>query len=996
MKLFRVLLLGLCLAGVPALVSGCGSKEEEAVIPPPPPDNEDPNKEDPNKPEDPPSDADQERLARLGQTPLIVAYFTEYTPSSVFPTLEDVKCFTHINVGHARFVNPKTGDGGLEIKSPGPDYLRRIVAYKSSYPELKVLLFIGGWGKNADGFSEMAKDDTKRALFCSECVRICNEYGLDGVDLDWEYPTYAAKTTQSDGSIYYNGADPADRANFTTLVKDLREALGKDKLISYAAASDDYDGKYMDAKAVLEWVDYINVMTYSMGDPNPSDPSKQRHNSPLYTSSRFANSKGGADCIERYHDRQGVPYDRMNYGIGFYGHGDGNVYPSSVSYAEAREAQEKGTVNGKSVAGYNKRWWDEPSKSCYLGDAAGVMYASYEDVESIGYRVEYLKSKGMLGCLVWEYREDDDEGTLRKALRQLMNGSTPDNPGTNPGDNPGTGTGEGPDAASCKDLGSSETANCYVVTSAGNYKFKTVKGNSTTSVGTVASAEVLWETASGMIDKIGVSGNYITFATASSFKSGNALVAAKDASGKILWSWHIWMPKTAPGGDLYGLSWYTMMSRNLGALEDASASAGPDSYGLLYQWGRKDPFPCETPATKVAGTLSLAESIANPTTFAYNSGTWMASVDASAWGDKTTKTIYDPCPPGYKVPMREDVTALFSTDALSGTEGWQYASGKAFAIGNPKVWFPYTGYIDATGYYVSAGSETKIWNSHMDSANNQGYGIFVNGESSTRSSQKAAQGGTVRCISLNQAEFTNEAGMPVMGSYKRIVFETSQVVELSGLHLSKDKDFLWGVGDEGYLYKFTNIDGDVSAITPSTQWTHDADMEGVTMDPATGDLYLAIEPRKVYYIAAPTYNTYKTVIEVEEAANMGNSGMEGIAWHKGDLYLGAQSGATLWKYSKSGTTWSKVWKKQLGQIAPGITEVGDLFYDETTDLLWVSDSEAFKLFVFDGDVTKLKAIYDIKFIGNPESVCVDHARNCVWMADDGSTSKIYKISFTGL
>ena len=346
--------------------------------------------------------------------------------------------------------------------------------------------------------------------------------------------------------------------------------------------------------------------------------------------------------------------------------------------------------------------------------------------------------------------------------------------------------------------------------------------------------------------------------------------------------------------------------------------------------------------------------------------------------------------------MREDVTALFSTDALSGTEGWQYASGKAFAIGNPKVWFPYTGYIDATGYYVSAGSETKIWNSHMDSANNQGYGIFVNGESSTRSSQKAAQGGTVRCISLNQAEFTNEAGMPVMGSYKRIVFETSQVVELSGLHLSKDKDFLWGVGDEGYLYKFTNIDGDVSAITPATQWTHDADMEGVTMDPATGDLYLAIEPRKVYYIAAPTYNTYKTVIEVEEAANMGNSGMEGIAWHKGDLYLGAQSGATLWKYSKSGTTWSKVWKKQLGQIAPGITEVGDLFYDETTDLLWVTDSEAFKLFVFDGDVTKLKAIYDIKFIGNPESVCVDHARNCVWMADDGSTSKIYKISFTGL
>lgn len=560
----------------------------------------------------------------------------------------------------------------------------------------------------------------------------------------------------------------------------------------------------------------------------------------------------------------------------------------------------------------------------------------------------------------------------------------PDEPVTpDPPVNPGTAV----------DLCAEATANCYLVKEAGAYKFKTVRGNSAASVGSVASAELLWETASGMVKDLKYESNYIYFTTPDAMVPGNALIAAKDASGKILWSWHIWIPKTSVGGDLYGLSWYTMMSRNLGALEDASASAGADSYGLLYQWGRKDPFRCETPSDKKAGTMTLAESVAAPTTFAYSDGTWMASVDKSVWGDKATKTVYDPCPPGYKVPMREDVTAVFSTDALSGTEGWQYVSGKAFAIGNPKVWFPYTGYIDGTGTYVASGTQTKIWNSHMDTANNQGYGIFVTNDSSSRSSQKAAQGGTVRCISESQATFTNEAGMPVMGSYKRIVFETSQVVELSGLHLSKDKAFLWGVGDEGYLYKFTGIDGDVSAITPETVWTYSADMEGVTLDPDTGNLYLAIEPKRVYRVSPPLYNSKTTLFDVEEAADMGNSGLEGIAWHKGDLYLGAQSGATLWCYTLSGT---KKWKKQLGQIAPGITEVGDLFYDETTDLLWVSDSEAFKLFVFDGDVTKLKAIYDIKFIGNPESVCVDHARGCVWMADDGSTSKIYKISFTGL
>lgn len=369
------------------------------------------------------SDEDAVRLARLGQTPVVCVYFTEYTEKSNFPTLEDVKCFTHINVGHARFKNPKTGDGGLEIKSPGPDYMKRLAAYKKDYPELKLLLFIGGWGKNADGFSEMAKNADKRALFCSECVRICQEYNLDGVDLDWEYPTYSAKTYLDDGSIYYNGADKADKANFSILMKELRDALGPDKLITFAAASDDYhSGNYINYKEVLQWVDYINVMTYSMGDPYPSDPSKQRHNSPLYTSPRFNNSRAGADCIEGYHNEQGIPYDRMNYGIGFYGHGDGNVYPSSVSYTIAEEALNKGTAKGKSVEGYNIRVWDEPSKSCYLGNVTGVMYASYEDLESIGYRVRYAKDTGLLGVMVWEYREDNASGTLRYGLHELMKG----------------------------------------------------------------------------------------------------------------------------------------------------------------------------------------------------------------------------------------------------------------------------------------------------------------------------------------------------------------------------------------------------------------------------------------------------------------------------------------------------------------------------------------------------------------------------------------------
>ena len=335
-----------------------------------------------------------QRLARLGRTPIVSTYFTKNTPSA--PTLANVRCFTHINVGPVRFVNKTTGDGGLEIPSPGANYMQRLAEYKEDYPELKLLLFIGGWGANGDGFSEMAKNPDKRALFCSECLRICNEYNFDGVDIDWEYPTYAAK----DGD-HYNGADSHDTENFSILMRELRRTLGPYRLISYAASD---SGQYIDNLGVLEWVDYINVMTYSMGNP-------PYHNSPLYRST-LTRSRSGEESIEIFH-KQGVPYNRMNYGLAFYGHADGTIYPSSMPYNKIVEALTTNEVDGKSVAGYNIRHWDDTGKNVYLGDSSGNMYASYEDTESLSYRVAFVKTKGMLGAFSWEYREDDNVGTLR-------------------------------------------------------------------------------------------------------------------------------------------------------------------------------------------------------------------------------------------------------------------------------------------------------------------------------------------------------------------------------------------------------------------------------------------------------------------------------------------------------------------------------------------------------------------------------------------------------
>ena len=140
-----------------------------------------------------------------------------------------------------------------------------------------------------------------------------------------------------------------------------------------------------------------------------------------------------------------------------------------------------------------------------------------------------------------------------------------------------------------------EASNSFIISYPGTYTFQTVKGNSSESVGSVASAEVLWETFGtdeqpevGSLVPFAVykNGN-ITFGTPDQYREGNAVIAAKDASGKILWSWHIWMTDQ-PQEHIYPNNAGTMMDRNLGATSAEPGSVG--ALGLLYQWGRKDPF----------------------------------------------------------------------------------------------------------------------------------------------------------------------------------------------------------------------------------------------------------------------------------------------------------------------------------------------------------------------------------------------------------------------
>ncbi len=161
-----------------------------------------------------------------------------------------------------------------------------------------------------------------------------------------------------------------------------------------------------------------------------------------------------------------------------------------------------------------------------------------------------------------------------------------------------------PKASDAVNLSREGTSNCYLIDPSAPsslYTFRLAKVRGTEITG-VAAMDCLWETSVGLVKDIcyNKSDGRFTFRTAGG-RSGNALLAAMDGDGKVLWSWHIWISETADQKrDVGEYGSYTFMDRNLGATYTPKSKAeiytmtdedAVNSAGFQYQWGRKDPFP---------------------------------------------------------------------------------------------------------------------------------------------------------------------------------------------------------------------------------------------------------------------------------------------------------------------------------------------------------------------------------------------------------------------
>ena len=399
-------------------------------------------------------------------------------------------------------------------------------------------------------------------------------------------------------------------------------------------------------------------------------------------------------------------------------------------------------------------------------------------------------------------------------------------------------------------LSNNGTSNCYIVSEEGYFSFDaSVIGNGAKGIIPDAgfhtsdpaispvSTEILWMDTDDVI-------TYIYFDEAkksinfwASGKEGNALIAAKDGDGNIVWSWHIWSTDKPADHSYFNhnMKNFIVMDRNIGAIraDRGTGEEWRESAGLFYQWGRKDPFSPNR-YNYIYYTTSLKESISHPNTMVVlEGGNWCNNSINSNWNEEQ-KTIYDPCPLGYRISPSDTWSAFSKTGQYANqltqfnvSGSWDYGFNFIYD-GTNTAWFPQT-YI---GYYGE--TETGIGEYWLPSSNgNSGrkFGYNTNGVQLFFDwYEHTSRGHAVRCV---KDQVYNDPSMPNVLTTSVTNITESQAkltgeVTSEGTYGVTEKGFVWNVNAEG---KTLNVDTANKDIVGSGMGSFETTL--ITLKPGT-------------------------------------------------------------------------------------------------------------------------------------------------------------------
>jgi chitinase len=284
--------------------------------------------------------------------------------------------------------------------------LKRFVSLKAKHPKLKVLVSFGGWG-GCETCSDVFASDSGRKEFATSVKDLLIKYNADGIDLDWESPVI--------GGYKNHKASKDDKANFTALVKELRNTLPAKSEICFDANSfKEFLELSIDWKVVMPLVDFVNLMTYGL--PN-NDRGHTGHHTALYSSPYQIESVDKAILAL---DSMNIPLNKIIIGAAFYsfvventdslnnGLGSTGKFKANVNYSKLLE-----TYTEKDGFEYH---WDSIAQAPFLYNKQLRTFVTYDDKKSVTLKTKYAIDKKLGGIMFWKLNGDTYTDGLLDAI----------------------------------------------------------------------------------------------------------------------------------------------------------------------------------------------------------------------------------------------------------------------------------------------------------------------------------------------------------------------------------------------------------------------------------------------------------------------------------------------------------------------------------------------------------------------------------------------------
>lgn len=317
-------------------------------------------------------------------SPIVMEYVFG-NPKNVDPRFLDAVIYAFVEI------NP---DGTLLV--PTPNYLNYLLSLKNSKPSLKIIAAIGGWG--AEGFSDAASTPRSRYDFARNVNELINDYGLDGIDLDWEYPGSSAAGIKS---------SPQDRENFTLLITAIRDVIGDDAWLSVAGTGDSgYTTRSAEIDKIAPLITHFNLMSYDFTAGETGERGR-RHQANLYDSN-LSLPGYSVDAMVQNLINNGMPSEKILLGVPFYGRLGATT---TASYDELRR-------NYINKNGYDYRF-DDTAKVPYLVKD-GQFAMSFDNDLSIYIKGQYVLNNCLGGIFSWT-STFDQANILARAMYESIN-----------------------------------------------------------------------------------------------------------------------------------------------------------------------------------------------------------------------------------------------------------------------------------------------------------------------------------------------------------------------------------------------------------------------------------------------------------------------------------------------------------------------------------------------------------------------------------------------